>query len=152
MDIMEIQKCLSGDEMVSIARHVCLSAHDGQVDKMGEPYWKHPFEVARRVSGGCVEKTVAYLHDVVEDTDVTLDDLSNMGFPREVVECVALLTHDKDDDYDDYVRKLSTNPVAKAVKIADISHNTEPSRMSGSTERLQARYVRALCILHGYDE
>jgi hypothetical protein len=71
----------------------------------------------------------ALLHDVVEDTDYTLDDLREMGFPDAVLEALALLTHDPAVPYMDYVKEIATNPIAKAVKMADLCHNSDLSRM-----------------------
>ena len=99
----------------------------------------------------------ALLHDVVEDTDLTLEDLRK-DFPEAVVEVVALLTHDdsaeyNNSDYFDYIRKIKLHPIAKKVKLADIAHNSDQSRCTGAglpEEKLhfwQQKYQKALAIL-----
>ena len=94
----------------------------------------------------------ALLHDVAEDTDITLDDLAR-EFPREVIDVLKLLTHDKDTDYFTYVRAIRENPIAKKVKLADLAHNSDQSRCVGSdlTEaqlaRWRKKYAKARAIL-----
>lgn len=130
---------------------VAFRAHAGQVDKTGLPYILHPLQVAERMTdelGTCV----ALLHDVVEDTAVTLEDL-RADFPPEVVEAVRLLSHDLDVPYADYVRALAGNPLARAVKIADLAHNSDESRFTGlpvdaeALARRRAKYAQARAIL-----
>lgn len=132
---------------------VAFRAHAGQVDKAGLPYILHPLQVAERMTdelGTCV----ALLHEVVEDTAVTPEDL-RMDFPPEVVEAVRLLTHNQDVPYADYVRALAGNPLARAVKIADLAHNSDESRFAGlpvdaeALARRRAKYFLARSILGG---
>ena len=110
------------------ALNLCYEAHAGQFDKSGVPYVFHPFHVAEQMDD---EKSVivALLHDVVEDTDKTLDDLREAGFDDAVIEAVDLLTHDKAVPYMDYVRAIKKNPLATKVKLADLRHNMDSSRM-----------------------
>ena len=110
------------------ALRLCFDAHREQVDKTGLPYVFHPFHLAEQMSD---EYTVcaALLHDVVEDTDTTLEDLRREGFPDEVLEALALLTHDDGAPYMEYVARLKDNPIARAVKLADLSHNSDPTRL-----------------------
>lgn len=111
------------------AMRVAYDAHAGQVDKCGVPYVFHPYHLAEQM-GDEVTTCVALLHDVVEDTGVTLVDLAR-EFPAEVVEALRLLTHRPDVPYLDYVRALATNPVARAVKLADLRHNMDETRYAG---------------------
>lgn len=119
--------------MTKKAMKLCFEAHKEQVDKSGLPYVFHPFHVAEQMQDE-VTTTVALLHDVVEDTDYTLKDLSEMGFPQTVTDALALLTHDKSVGYSDYVSLIKANPVARAVKIADLKHNSDLSRLDSISE------------------
>ena len=114
--------------MTKKALRLCFDAHREQTDKTGLPYVFHPFHLAEQMTDE-LSTVCALLHDVVEDTEITLADLSAMGFPQEVTEVLALLTHDPAVPYFDYVRALSVNPIAKAVKLADLAHNSDLSRM-----------------------
>ena len=114
--------------MTKKALRLCFDAHREQTDKTGLPYVFHPFHLAEQMTDE-LSTVCALLHDVVEDTEITLADLSAMGFPQEVTEVLALLTHDPAVPYFDYVRALSVNPIARAVKLADLAHNSDLSRM-----------------------
>lgn len=106
------------------ALKLCFEAHKEQVDKSGAPYVFHPFHLAEQMKD---ERTtiVALLHDVVEDTDYTFDDLRNMGFDEEVIDALALMTHEKSVPYMAYVEKIKANPIVRAVKLADLQHNSD---------------------------
>jgi len=132
------------------------NAHHGQLDYNGIPYIFHPLHLAEQMDDE-ISCCAAILHDVVEDTDCTLEDLRE-EFPEEVVEVVALLTHDdrseySSTDYWDYIRKIKTHPIAKKVKLADIAHNSDQTRCTGGglpEEKLlfwQQKYQKALAIL-----
>lgn len=136
------------------AMKLAYTAHEGQMDKCGQPYIFHPYHLAEQMDDE-ISTCVALLHDVVEDTDVTLDDLEKQ-FPPEVVKGVRLLTHDPAVDYFDYVRAIKGHPVAQKVKLADLAHNSDESRFAGiedATEALLSRrrqkYARARDILLG---
>ncbi|WP_455271182.1 HD domain-containing protein [Rhizobium herbae] len=129
---------------------LATDAHAGQVDKAGEPYVLHPLRVMLAMKTDA-ERIAAVLHDVVEDTNVTCDDLYwTLGFKPEIVQAVAALTRGKNEDYFDFIRRLAPNPIARAVKIADIRDNLDPSRGLPSdpnaTERVE-KYQRALSML-----
>ena len=131
------------------ALSICFDAHKDQRDKSGAPYVFHPFHLAEQMTD---EYTVctALLHDVVEDTDTTLEDLRSEGFPEEVLEALALLTHDADTPYMDYVKRLKHNPIARAVKLADLAHNSDPTRLEVMDEWALARaekYHEAIKLL-----
>ena len=99
---------------------IATEAHKGQVDKVGVPYINHPLTVASLVDTE-EEKIVALLHDTIEDTNITEQDLIDYGFPNEIVEAVKLLTHNKNVPYMDYVAKIKDNELARKVKIADLT-------------------------------
>lgn len=138
--------------LTCIAMNIAYSSHHGQLDKNGVPYIFHPFHIAEQMTDEYTT-CAALLHDVVEDTDITIGELEKI-FPREVTDAVKLLTHEKKDDYFDYVGKISTDPIAKAVKIADLKHNSDTSRyldetVKNSPETLKRleKYQKALKIL-----
>ncbi len=134
-----------------LAQSIAVAAHKGQVDKAGKPYIEHPAHVASGVQGD-IAKAVAWLHDVVEDTLLTLADLRGKGVAPEVVEALKLLTHDESVPYLEYVRSLKSNPLACAVKLADLRHNSDLSRLPRITEKDQRRaekYAKAIAILEG---
>lgn len=148
-------KCIhKGDYMIYTkttkkALKLCFEAHKNQTDKSGMPYVFHPFHLAEQMKDENTTIT-ALLHDVVEDTEYTFSDLENMGFSEEIIEALKLLTHDKDVPYMDYVAKIKTNPVAKAVKLADLKHNSDMSRLDTVTERDVERaekYKKAIELL-----
>ena len=116
------------------AMKLCFEAHKDQLDKSGMPYVFHPFHVAEQMTDE-VTTIVALLHDVVEDTDYKLDDIAAMGFGQDVVDALALMTHDKNVPYLDYVAKIKDNPIAKAVKLADLAHNSDLTRLDVIDEK-----------------
>ena len=120
------------------ALKLCFDMHKEQIDKSGMPYVFHPFHLAEQMQ--TEETTVAaLLHDVVEDTPTTLEDLAEMGFDPPVLEALALLTHDDGTDYMDYVKAIKENPIAKAVKLADLAHNSDLSRLDEVDDKALAR-------------
>ena len=138
--------------MTNRAMKTAYDAHHGTVDANGVPYVFHPFHLAEQMPDE-ISTCVALLHDVVEDTEVTLEDLRR-DFPEEVVEAVGLLTHEEGVDYYDYVRRLKDNPVARLVKLADLQHNSDESRLTGNEsvseeqkQRWRVKYARAKEIL-----
>ena len=118
-------------DLTNKALKIAYAAHDGQTDKAGMPYIFHPYHLAEQMDDE-ISVCVALLHDVAEDTAVTLESLAEI-FPQEVMEPLRLLTHKKDDDYLEYVKALKQNPTAKKVKLADLAHNSDQSRFSGIT-------------------
>ena len=131
------------------AMRLCFDAHKDQVDKSGMPYVFHPFHVAEQMQ---TEETtiVALLHDVVEDTDYTIDDLRAMGFPEAVTDALALMTHTKGVPYMEYVAAIKGNPIATAVKLADLRHNSDLSRLDAVDEKALRRvekYKKAITLL-----
>ena len=133
------------------AMKLCYEAHKDQVDKSGLPYVFHPAHVAEQMTDEATT-IVALLHDVVEDTDYTLEDLAAEGFEKEILEAVALMTHEDDVPYLDYVAKLKDNPIARAVKLADLAHNSDLSRIGEVDEETKQRlekYKKATTLLEG---
>ena len=115
-------------DLTKKALKLCFEVHREQTDKAGLPYVFHPFHLAEQMTDE-ISTVCALLHDVVEDSDCTLEALSEMGFPAEVTEVLSLLTHDPAVPYFDYVKKISANPIAKQVKLADLAHNSDLSRL-----------------------
>ena len=108
---------------------LCYKAHAGQTDKSGLPYVHHPFHLAEQMDDED-STVVALLHDVVEDTDYTIGDIKGMGFGDAVVEALKLLTHDPAVPYMDYIKAIADNPLAKKVKLADLEHNSDITRLN----------------------
>ena len=136
-------------EMTKTAMKLCFHAHKDQVDKSGMPYVFHPFHLAEQMSD---EETtvVALLHDVVEDTDYTIGDLRALGLPDNVLEAIALMTHDKAVPYMEYVEKIKKNRIAAVVKRADLIHNSDLSRLDTVDEKALRRvrkYKKAIELL-----
>ena len=134
-------------ELTIRAMNLAYNAHHGQFDKGGVPYIFHPIHLAEEMDDE-VSTCVALLHDTVEDTNVTLEELAQ-SFPREIVEAVDLLTHREGVEYFDYVRAIKNNPVAVKVKLADLRHNGDPKRIcnQGNAEKRNAKYAAARKIL-----
>ena len=131
------------------AMRLCFQAHKNQLDKSGIPYVFHPIHLAEQMQD---EETtlVALLHDVVEDSEYSLEALRAMGFGETVLEAIALMTHDEKVPYMDYVARIKPNPIARAVKIADLKHNSDLSRLDAVDDKAMARvekYARALRLL-----
>ena len=132
------------------ASRLAMKAHEGAVDKAGTPYIEHPKAVAARVEGDAA-KAVAWLHDVLEDTDATVEDLRGEGISEEVIEGVIAMTRREGEDYLDFVRRAKENPLARQVKLADVIHNMNLSRLktvdAAAIKRLEEKYLPALKIL-----
>ena len=136
-------------DLTKKALKLCFEAHKNQYDKSGMPYVFHPFHLAEQMT---TEETtvVALLHDLVEDTDYTIADLTEMGFPKAITEAIQLMTHGEGVDYFAYVAAIKENPIAKAVKIADLTHNSDLTRLDEVTEKALSRrekYQKALKML-----
>ena len=128
---------------------LCFRAHKEQTDKSGIPYVFHPIHLAEQM-GDEDTAVVALLHDVVEDTDYTLEDLRAMGFNQNVIEAIRLMTHAEGVPYLDYVAKIKENHIARAVKLADLAHNSDLTRLDTVDEKAIARaqkYAQAIRLL-----
>jgi (p)ppGpp synthase/HD superfamily hydrolase len=124
---------------------LAVHAHQGQKDRAGQPYIMHPLRLLCRVQSD-LEKITAVLHDVVEDTPITLEQLRSEGFPGPVIEAVDCLTKREGEPYDHLIERAAANPIARRVKMADLEDNMD-IRRNGSLqekdlERLE-RYRRA---------
>lgn len=122
------------NEMVIRALEIAAVAHAGQVDKAGVAYICHPITVAGLMETP-EEKMVAYLHDVVEDTDVTLGDLERAGFSSTVLNAVNAITHREGESRADYLKRVKADPLARRVKLADLTHNSNLSRIPDPKEK-----------------
>lgn len=143
----EIKSPKATNKMVDLCLEIAVKAHARQADLDGNPVILHPLAVG--LAGKTPEEQCAgFLHDVVEDTDYTFDDLLAMGVSSEIVDALHLLTHDKNEPYLDYVRRIaeSGNELALAVKLNDLHHNLERGRRMGY-QRLVDKHESALAIL-----
>lgn len=143
----EIKSPKATNKMVDLCLEIAVKAHARQADLDGNPVILHPLAVG--LAGKTPEEQCAgFLHDVVEDTDYTFDDLLAMGVSSEIVDSLHLLTHDKNEPYLDYVRRIaeSGNELALAVKLNDLHHNLERGRRMGY-QRLVDKHESALAIL-----
>ncbi len=130
-------------QLLLLAQEIATKAHEGQVDKAGVPYIHHPKTVASFCSS-IQGKIVGWLHDVVEDTDVTMDDLRAQGFDEELLEALDCVTK-PETGYDErvYYERIKANPLAKEVKLADLKHNSDMSRIpEGLSKEQHAKWIR----------
>jgi len=137
------------NQLLELAIKVATEAHAGQVDKGGKPYINHPQAVAASLTN-TEYKIVAYLHDVCEDTSITFDDLKDMGFTYRIVNSIRLLTKTDELTYEEYLRRLRMDSCARAVKMADLKHNMDITRIPNPSEKDYARiekYKKSLDFL-----
>jgi (p)ppGpp synthase/HD superfamily hydrolase len=142
-------RCDLNMTLVERAIQIALHAHTGQPGKDGSPYVLHPLRLMSKMETD-EERMVAVLHDVVEDSDFTLSDLREAGFPPRVLEAVELLTHDKETPYEEYVQRIKPHPLARKVKLADLEDNSNLRRLAKLEEKDLERvkkYHRAWVIL-----
>lgn len=128
-------------DLLERAIDIALQAHKGQIDKGGLPYILHPLAVMTNVETKN-EKIVAVLHDVVEDTKYTIEDLRKEGFPEEILLAVDTLTRRCDEDYFDYINRVKTNELAVKIKIKDLEHNTEFKRITNFSDESLVEHIR----------
>jgi (p)ppGpp synthase/HD superfamily hydrolase len=143
---------LEGPALLAAAMEVAAAAHSGLVDKAGLPYLSHPLRVAARLVGeGDQVVATGLLHDVIEDTAVTQDDLRVRGFPASVRTAVEALSKRPDEPYEDAIRRAAADPIAAKVKAADIADNSDPSRLAllddANADRLGTKYDAARQLL-----
>ncbi len=135
--------------MYDKALQIAKEAHANQVDKAGIDYIEHPLYVSSLVNT-TEEKIVALLHDVVEDSDMTFEDLEKNEFYSHIIEAVKLLTKQDGYNYDEYLSKIKNNELARKVKIADLTHNSDISRIKNVTDKdveRQQKYLKAIKYL-----
>ena len=130
-------------ELLEKAIGIAVAAHKGQQDRYGAPYIIHPLRVMARVQTAR-EKTVAILHDVVEDTDWTFARLRAEGFPDEIISALDCLTKREKEPYEDLVKRSAGNPLARPVKVADLEDNMDVRRMPEVTDEAKARLEKYL--------
>lgn len=134
-------------DYINTALELAVKAHTGQVDKgNGLPYILHPLTVASRIRTP-EQKAAAILHDTLEDTNLTLDDLREAGIPERVVELVEILTDPKDGDFTDYINKVAEDFDAAVVKHADLEDNLSPIRGRGLNDKIRSKVYSGLEIL-----
>jgi (p)ppGpp synthase/HD superfamily hydrolase len=129
---------------------IALKAHQGQKDKAGAPYLLHVLRVMMSMEK-MDEKIVALLHDVVEDSETTIEDFTKAGFPLKILKAVELLTKTDNQPYEDYIQRMKKNPIAKAVKMADLKDNLNTNRLkklSDSDKLRIKKYKQALKTLN----
>ena len=134
--------------MLAKALNIAYSAHQGQIDKGGIPYIQHPIRVALN----CLtddEKIVALLHDVIEDTSVTVEELINEGFNQNIIDAIISLTQKNGEDYMTFIRRVSSNELATLVKIQDLKDNMDLRRLNGKHHWKMDVYQKALSFLEG---
>lgn len=124
--------------MLNKAIEIAARAHEGQFDKCGEPYILHPLRVMLSKKTE-IERICAVLHDVIEDSFMTLDDIHNEGFSEEVIEILDCLSKRIAEDYDDYISRILTNEIACSIKLSDLNDNMDASRIQCYTEKDVAR-------------
>ena len=116
------------------AIELAIKHHKGQVDKAGQPYILHPLRLMMSVDKND-EKIVAVMHDIVEDTEITLNDLQNEGFTKKVIDAIECVTKRKGEDYESFIDRISQNSLATKVKLADLEDNMDLSRLSEVTDK-----------------
>ncbi len=129
-------------DLLNLSKAIAIVAHKDQVDKGGHPYINHP-ETVSRFCSSIEGKIVGWLHDVVEDTPITLETISNLGFPDTIVEALRCVTKEEGYDEDEYYARIKNNPIAKEVKLADLKHNSDLSRIpSDASEDLKKKMIK----------
>jgi (p)ppGpp synthase/HD superfamily hydrolase len=137
------------ESLLQRAIAIAAKAHEGQVDKAGNPYLAHPLFVMENVNS-IEEKIVAVLHDAVEDSELTLEQLRSEGFPEVLVSAIAAITKIEGEAYAAYLERVIANPIALRVKIADVTHNLDLGRIANPTEadfQRIAKYKKVLSQL-----
>lgn len=136
------------------ARAIATQAHSGQTDKAGRPYIEHPERVAARLTDPDAQ-VVALLHDVIEDTELTADDLRAAGATELQVQALEALAHADDASNEDYWKALRAVPLARLVKVADLADNTDPARIAllepARQEHFRTKYRSAMAVI-GWDQ
>lgn len=143
-------------KLTTKAMKIAYRKHSGQKDKAGLPYIFHPYHLAEQMGDDEYAICTALLHDVVEDTDMTFEDLEKEGFPEEVITALKRLTHDDNTEYlGKYIEDIKADPLARRVKLADLRHNSDPTRLPPAKneteenrrrERMQ-KYAKAIAFL-----
>jgi len=139
---------------VEKAISIALRAHEGQIQRNGEPFILHPLYVMQQVSGE-VMRTAAILHDVVEDSVLSIQDLKKEGFSDEILLIVDALTRKSKEKYEDYISRITNTPQAIPIKMADLRHNMDALRLSVFSDKdgdRMRRYHNAYRVLEKYTD
>lgn len=142
----------TGDDLIAVADGLCVRWHDGHTDKAGKPYIEHPRRVSSYVDpDNAVARAAALLHDVLEDSGVSPEDLAGEGIPAAVIETVELLTRRDGVAAEEYYRRIKAHPNALEVKLADLADNTDPARLTlldaATQDKLTRKYLVAYAAL-----
>lgn len=132
---------MTSNQLLEKAIALACEAHKGQVDKAGEPYILHPLRLMLQFSTN-EERIVAVLHDVLEDSELTCWDLRTQGIPLECMDAVCVLTKGKGEDYSEYIERVFRNPLATRIKLSDLEHNSDLSRLPEVTEKDRQRHTK----------
>ena len=149
-------------QLTKKAINIAYNKHNGQIGKDGIPYFCHPYHVAERIDKLCKKASmskekhedlicVALLHDILEDTDMTVDSLYQEGFSDSIVHAVIALTRQKGETYNDYIKRCRENAYAAVIKTFDLVHNMDLSRLDNLTdidEKRCKKYKKALSLLN----
>lgn len=138
-------------EKTKLAMKICFAVHKDQTDKSGLPYVFHPFHLAEQMTDETTA-VIALLHDVIEDGEMTVEDIASFGFGEDITVPLSLLTHEDGVPYFEYIEKIKQNDVARAVKLADLAHNSDLTRLDTVSPRdieRTEKYKRAVKILGG---
>jgi guanosine-3',5'-bis(diphosphate) 3'-pyrophosphohydrolase len=122
------------ETLLALAIAISNQAHAGQLDKAGKPYISHPLTVMAQMDT-LESKIVAVLHDAIEDSDLKIEDLVKQGFPEFITDAIAAITKLEGEQYEDYILRVKSNAIARKVKIADVTHNMDISRIANPTEK-----------------
>jgi GTP diphosphokinase / guanosine-3',5'-bis(diphosphate) 3'-diphosphatase len=122
------------ETLLNLAIAIANQAHAGQLDKAGKPYISHPLTVMAQMDT-LESKIVAVLHDAIEDSELTIADLVRQGFPEFITAAIAAITKLDDELYEDYILRVKSNAIARKVKIADVTHNMDISRIANPTAK-----------------
>lgn len=134
-------------EKIKLAIDIAFEAHKDQKDKGGYPHFLHPYHIAEQMKSED-EIIVALLHDVVEDTNISLEDLKSYGFKDEILKAIDIITRKQGVKYMDYIKEIKTNKLARAVKIEDLKHNMDKSRLPENCSFSKFKtYEKAIKIL-----
>lgn len=143
-------------DLTSKAMKIAYKQHAGQKDKAGLPYIFHPYHLAEQMGDDEYAVCTALLHDVVEDTGMTFSDLEREGFPGEVISALKCLTHEDGVPYlGAYIEGIKADPIARKVKLADLRHNSDPTRLPPAKDAAELRrreermekYAKAIAFL-----
>lgn len=139
---------LTSPSIVALAEKLARQYHAGQRDRVGAPFIEHPEGVAALLAGTPdTWRAAAWLHDVLEHTNATSEDLLAGGVPPEVVRLVEIVSRRPGEEYLDFIDRVCADPVAVRIKIADTLHNLDPGRDFGPPPEKRARYHQALVRL-----